>query len=547
MVEKGYYDGTISLCDDDSRDHTEQIIFSRLRPLIIKATATRTITRIVLLFDEAQNLLEYQDGYAFRRIRWYLRYSRHPVKIVAVFAGTTLNLTNRFDNEHPPGSSHSGDYLNYDERRGKSPEKKSPKQMYPPFFCITTIGCFGNRLQSQDSTDLEKAAYYGRPLFASLQTKDELLRDKIIDGYIAGNSKLYEILTRMVLSAPLWQVDDRALYSTLGTRIQMGVTLLSAFASDLVEHAYANLILFNPIDKYDNIGPIARVAFLPDPVCAALAMGLMVPEWELKSHRHDNASYKGQDPTFWSRKAMDFFHKGLCTPTKGDRSEVMVALYMLFCGDGLRMKRDPKLHTFSVSLLEWYMKLKHPKAHDSKVEQEHEARGAHADADKAPTLVMEVNFIQVCRNFFRKNNWNNERSLEWMYKSAVASYMFSDQEEIDLVCAVCLTACPIIVYLPLLVSVKCWKNNEWQDVDSWVQHLKHLLAEARKEDDSPQLPSLCLFVVVGVESVEEISHECNVDDLGNYPNEDVFRVVVVPKNDPFDISTNLNRTSMAEV
>jgi hypothetical protein len=246
---------------------------------------------------------------------------------------------------------------------------------------------------------------------------------------------------------------------------------------------------------------------------------------------------------------MDFFHKGLCTPAKGGRSEVMVALYLLFCGDGLRMNRDPKLHTFSVSLLEWYMKLKHPTAHDSKVEQEHEARGAGADSDtdKASTLVMEVNFIQVCRNFFRKNNWNNERSLELMYKSAVASYMFSDQEEIDLVCAIRLTAGTTIAYLPLLVSVKCWKNTEWQDVDSWIQHMKYHLDEVRKEADSPQLPVLCLFVVVGVESVEDISHECNVDDLGNFPNEDVFRVVVVPKDDPFDISTNLNRTSRAEV
>jgi hypothetical protein len=541
VVEKGYYDGTISLRDE----YCSEFLY-HIYPLMGKATTKR----VVLLFDEAHNLLEYKDGYAFLQIRWHLRLKNSCHKIVAVFAGTTLNLTHRFVNDSPPGTfarDPKGNYWNYCERRGRSPEKKSPKQMYPPFFYITTIGSFGNRLQSQDSTELEKAAYFGRPLFASLQTKGELLMDKTMDGNVASNSKLYVILTRMVLSAPSWQVDDRALYSILGTRIQMGVTLLTAVASDLVKHAYATLIFFDPIDNDDKIGPIARVAFLPDPVCAALAMGLMVPEWELQSHRHDNASYKGQDPKFWSRKAMDLFHKGFCTPAKGDGSEVMVALYMLFCGDGLRMKRDPKLHTFSVSLLEWYMKLKHPTAHDSKVEQEDEARGAHADADKAPTLVMEVNFMQVCRNFFCRNNWNNERSLEWMYKSAVASYMFSDQEEIDLVCAIRLTAGTIIAYLPLLVSVKCWKNNEWQDVDSWIQHMKYHLDEVRKKDDSPQLPALCLFVVVGVESVEEMSHECNVDDLANFPNEDVFRVVVVPKDDPFDISTNLNRTSMTEV
>jgi hypothetical protein len=539
LVEKGYYDGTISLCYDDCRDHTEDVIFSRLCPLICKATATRITTRIVLLFDEAQNLLEYQDGYAFRRIRWYLRYSWHLVKIVAVFAGTTLNLTNLFDNEHPPGSSCSGDYLNYDERRGKS-----PKQMYPPFFKINTIGCFGNRQQIQDSTELEKAAYYGRPLFASLQTKGELLMEKTLEGNVASNSNLHVVLTRMLLSRPSWQVDDRALYNILGTRVQMGVTMSSAVASDLVEHAYANLIFFyRPIDEGDNIGPIARVAFLPDPVCAALAMGLMVPEWELKSHRHGNAGYKGQDPTFWSRKAADLFVRRVCFPRKGDGSEVMVALYMLFCGDGLRMKRDPKLHTFSVSLLEWYMKLKHPTAHDSKVEQEHEARGAHTDADKAPTLVMEVNFIQICSNFSCENSRNDEHLLERLYKSAVASYMFSEQEEIDFVCAIRLTVGPIIAYLPLLVSVKCWTSIERQDVDSWIHDMKCRLDEVRKDEGKPQLPVLCLFVVVGVESVQAISHESNIDDLGNFPNEDVFRVVVVPKNDPFDISANLDRIS----
>jgi hypothetical protein len=534
VVEKGYYDGTISLRDE----YCSEFLY-HIYPLVEKA-ATK---RIVLLFDEAHNLLEYKDGYAFRRIRWYLRQENWRDKIVAVFAGTTLNLTNRFVNDCPPGSfarEPEEHYWNYHEKG-----YYSPKKVYPPFFYSTTIGCFGNRLQSQDSTELEKAAYYGRPLFAHLQTKGELLMDKTMDGNVASNSKLYVILTRIVLSAPSWQVDDRALYSILGTRIQMGDTMLSALVSDLVEHAYANLIFFNPIDNDDNIGPIARVAFLPDPVCAALAMGLMVPEWELKSHRHGNAGYKGEDPTFWSKKAMDFFHNGLCAPTKGGRSEVMVALYMLFCGDCLRMKRDPKLHTFSVSLLEWYMKLKQPTSHDSRVEQEHEAHGAYADADKAPTLVMEVNFIQICSNYFYKSSKNDEHLLERLYKSAVASYVFSDWACIDLICAIRLTVGPNIAYLPLLVSVKCW--IERQDVDSWIQDMKCHLDEVRREEGQPQVPVLCLFVVVGVESVEEISHECNVDDLGNFPNEDVFRVVVVPKDDPFDISTNLNRTSMAEV
>jgi hypothetical protein len=48
------------------------------------------------------------------------------------------------------------------------------------------IGRFGYRRQIQDSTKLEKAAYYGQPLFAYLQTKGltkQWMVEKIIMKY----------------------------------------------------------------------------------------------------------------------------------------------------------------------------------------------------------------------------------------------------------------------------------------------------------------------------------------------------------------------------
>ncbi len=165
-------------------------------------------------------------------------------------------------------------------------------KVYPPFFRICTIGCFHADLPTNvaEMTDFEKGAFYGRPLFAYLQKNGTLLNgEQIINDEIVANAKLYNILKRMLLSndSNTWYKDDRAVYSILGTRVQMGITTSFHFVSDLVSHAYANLVFFEPHKAENGVGIVVQTTFMPDPVCAALAMGLMVPDWQLKKYHSE--------------------------------------------------------------------------------------------------------------------------------------------------------------------------------------------------------------------------------------------------------------------
>jgi hypothetical protein len=43
----------------------------------------------------------------------------------------------------------------------------------------------------------------------------------------------------------------------------------------------------------------AAIAFPPDPVCAALAMGMMQPLWALKKPAVETPTIQGKEPNFW--------------------------------------------------------------------------------------------------------------------------------------------------------------------------------------------------------------------------------------------------------
>jgi hypothetical protein len=533
----------------------------------------------VLLFDEAQHLLKSDNGFAFRCIRWWLRekVNGRP-KVVAVFAGTTSALTNFFHNDDKPTTTSrtSGkNYWNYDVQNVSI----SPKIVYPPFFHICTIGCLRNLKKDQrlHKNELEVAAYYGRPLFAYLQSENMLFTDK---------SKLKNILTRMTLSKYDWTTDDQALYSILGTRIQMGMTTSFHFASDMVANAYAHLVYFDANTTGGNkVGPISQIAFLPDPVCAALAMGLMCPNWNFDGYNESTTSskpvWKGKDPKFWSQKVMHLFSKGLCFAAKGDAGEIMVALYMLFCGDSLRMKgENPMIKTFSVSLLAWFLKMKKPKDVDaSDDEMEQESFGSSEDQTSTTSIdervvtmkdpdanpnpsntALTVSFIQICRNYFRECRLDDEKWLERMYKSGVGYYVYQGCPAIDLMCAIRSVGVEgDATYHPLLVSVKCWKEFKSDQIDLSIEKMKVLLCRVRTGEDInarskyartvyleskelPKLAALCLLVVIGAGSVG-IVEDYNANDLGAFPKTDEFRVVVVPHNDPFHISRSIVSTT----
>jgi hypothetical protein len=154
---------------------------------------------------------------------------------------------------------------------------------------------------------------------------------------------------------------------------------------------------------------------------------------------------------------------------------------------------------------------------------------------------MEVSFIQVCRNYFRDHGWNSSESLKWMYNAAVGTYVFSNSEAIDIVSAIRVTSSDgEITYHPLLVSVKCRRMYPLE-IESSFNDVKKLLKNVRKKQPN-HINALCLLVVIGKTPTKNVY---DVDDLGDFPHEDTYRLISVPANDPFDISKNVLQTTEA--
>jgi hypothetical protein len=108
--------------------------------------------------------------------------------------------------------------------------------------------------------------------------------------------------------------------------------------SYLVAKGYANLT--NVTSNF------ATFVYMPDPVCARLAMCMMDEQWEF-------LKYHGKSKNWWSNAVKTIYSTGLCLPAKGDLGEVLTALYFLFCGDECRKTIDCKYKTFSVFLEDW--------------------------------------------------------------------------------------------------------------------------------------------------------------------------------------------------
>jgi hypothetical protein len=281
--------------------------------------------KVVFMFDEAQHLM-INDGYPFRVIRWWIRDMIPPqYEVVAVFSSTSSRLTNFFRED--PASSTSRD-----------PAKKTifGKELFRPFYSLCTVGCFANDAGKRNvATEYEKAVYHGRPLFARM----------LIDGMLA--SAHGNILVKLLLGnvSAEWARDTVAVFSILSTRIQMGQVSVPA-TSTLVAAGYAGLTLFY---RDENEGNNAQFCQYPDPVCARLAMCLMDDKTKI-------ANYYGMPKTWWAEKAKDQFSSGFCRPSQGDTAEVFTALYLLFCGDVLRARKNTGNENyvhFSVSLQDW--------------------------------------------------------------------------------------------------------------------------------------------------------------------------------------------------
>jgi AAA domain len=437
--------------------------------------------QVLLLFDEAQHLLD-NDGFAFRCIRWWLRRKDHNVKIAAVFTGTNSGLAN-FYLESPKQTKSSRD--------ADSPYHEYEAKMYEPFYDFCTTGCLLSRAgcNTTDRTDFENAIPYGRPLFVKMKDLSE---------------KLPDILKRMLLSASPeeWQKRQASIVSILATRVQLGYTA-TCVVSALVSKGYAHLTDFTRFDDDKIPGSqqgIADFCYFTDPVCVHLAMCLMTSGFTSTTML---GGYKAKDPSFWTEKAMEIFSSGLCKPNKGDLGEIGAALYLLFCGDSMRFRLNPKLTTFAVPFEEWLNVLKDP----SLVSNPSFTMASGRNVDM-------ISFVQIRRLHLRMplEELITQDFLRHLYVSGTACYLYEACPVFDIIASIRSKGG---TYKALLISVKA-RQKLYNSAE---------LPKMKETCDSLQVRSEAILFAIGRKN--------RVDQMAPTGTS---HVVDVPLDDPFGVS-----------
>ncbi|KAG7372781.1 hypothetical protein IV203_018924 [Nitzschia inconspicua] len=455
---------------DEELNEEAQKIFNRLDTLVTNDLKWKKNTTFrVLLFDEAQFLLKDEFGmkaFQFRCVRiWPRKIQKY--KYVAVFTGTNSGLANfamETDRKlEPPSSS----------RRMDGDWKLMPKgsTLFPHFVMLTTIGCqvqINRTLKS--SSEYNNAIIHGRPLFSIMNDHGDL------------EAKLPIILRRMLLfrggekGKVNWEMNLNAWFSILATRVQMGITTITV-ASDLVAKGYANLTHVAP--------NFAHFTYLPDPVGARLAMGMMSDMWEL-------GNIKGRSPSDWVGKLGQIYSSGLCQPEKGDFGEVLAALYFLLCGDVLRHRCDDDLKTFSVDLDLCFDLLMNGGNTDAT--NTPAAKRPRKDKQSSKTSVT-LSCIQFCHNYLRsyETNWSSlgdQQFLRQLYASGTGFFTFAGCPTIDAGFALCIRKGTSEKYIPCLLSIK--SHNYFSH--DMAQELCH---EMKVQAENSNLQALCIVVVFG--------------------------------------------------
>eukprot|EP00549_Striatella_unipunctata_P004026 CAMPEP_0118679020 /NCGR_PEP_ID=MMETSP0800-20121206/3549_1 /TAXON_ID=210618 ORGANISM="Striatella unipunctata, Strain CCMP2910" /NCGR_SAMPLE_ID=MMETSP0800 /ASSEMBLY_ACC=CAM_ASM_000638 /LENGTH=485 /DNA_ID=CAMNT_0006574955 /DNA_START=460 /DNA_END=1917 /DNA_ORIENTATION=+ len=404
--------------------------------------------------------------------------------------------------------------------------------------------------------DIAKCGRFGRPLFAAMLQPDqdckrmlELTSDaaKETEGkFKICNVPLRSILGRILLSSEDYSKDKNAVASVLATRVQLGIASFD-FITKSTAKGYAMLVDFRGGEhkQHPDAFGIAGITFPPDPVCAALAMGVMQESWSVcSSTSSDTDVINGKEASFWVRKAGLVFDRGLFLPDRGDAGEVLATLYMLLCGDVLRHQKDGFMRKFEIDCDAWISLLRQEKENGE--EKEKENNGEEKKLRTCPRIAklgsqqkttsstfpqaVRLNFIQVCRNYFRSQAWFNEDYLRFLYDTACANYVYANCPAIDLVFPVKYND----KFHPALVSVKCWDTIGGVDMQNALEAMKKYLADYRPDGAAK---AICMVVVVGFRKAYGVIPE----DQGQFPTEDTFITVAVPESDKFGVSDAISK------
>ena len=489
-----YLDVSKFSANDDGRAQLVKV----LNDLIEKTK--KKVKKVVLLFDESQHLIRTSDGWHFRVIRWWLRRPDHKISVVCVFAGTNTSLANYYDEPMKQSTSSRDAGIHYNEGN----------KLYPPFYEITTTGLVARTNGSQvgcingNLSEFDVAVLYGRPLFARMHLKGEL------------KCSLGQILLRMKGGVRDRSNDAVSLqqdFAVLATRLQLGQVPFD-FASRLVASGYAHLTYFAPART-----AVAEIAYLPDPVCAWLAMTQMIEGCDIIQNVGGFEILSGQRPSVWSEKAIKIYSSALCRPEKGDVGEVAAAFYMLACGDKLRREQCQDLKKLSVPLEKWIATLQ-GKSGDDSLDIGSGKEGA------------SVNFIQVCRNYLRHSlkDFQSSQLLKHWYLGARASYAYACCPAYDLLVPIQYTTENEYHYCPMLVSVKNRLSYSVTERDASVDAMKNAFKNAGVQT------GVCILLLIGLEAAQP-----TVDDQPcfEFAAGQISTVVIeVPNDDPFG-ATNL--------
>ena len=151
-----------------------------------------TNTKLVILFDEAHNLLESvtlkfnekevtYNGLLFRLIRVWLA-KRRSAQVLGVFAGTSGGLRNHRELDKIPSVVPAG--LNAPdsrELRKSADYHERGSGLFDEFFTTTTIGCLRDSIKhDKDEDEYIRAIPYGRPFFARMQEDKKLTEQALV-------------------------------------------------------------------------------------------------------------------------------------------------------------------------------------------------------------------------------------------------------------------------------------------------------------------------------------------------------------------------------
>ena len=497
-----------------------------------KKDPMKDVRKIALLFDESEGLLEREFGYdafRFRCVRLWLREEPsignfrgdEKLTVVAVFTGTSSRLTNflvESDDELATFFQPSREFR--DDIRIYNPQGN---KLYDPFCQTTTMGSCLHLLKKRSGlSEYERAVYHGRPLFA-LMAKSRILENK-----------LPSILLRMLRRVKWTEDNQNGWINVLSTRVQLG-QLPADVASDLVANGYAHLCAYN-----SNSSSV-RLAYLPDPVAASLAMCMMDENFEVNvTSRTESATINGKSKKDWAEILTVIFATGLVSPDKGDFGVVVVALYMLFCGDELRTRTKnagtkrsrivQPYRQFSTSLDAWLHLM---------------LSGGKLSSAPMDECKVSVGFIQVCRNHLRSyaTSWKSLKDqgfLSQMYESGTAFYTFDGCPLVDMVVPLRIRSdeegnVDGFCYAPMFVSIKCRRNFGHGDAQTACANM------TKRAINSGLDRALCLLIVFGSEmEADPFKGDIAInEDLtaisDQVTNGVVAKAIRLPNNDEFGL------------